>query len=189
MKKTLLLLLIILSPVLVYSQITKSDEVFRNVSVYAGKVAFIKEIQTPSANLDANFSTLRGWSKVNFDQDPFNSSVSYDTKNKRISARSRIELLLPENKSGIREKIIMKYKFEAFFVDNLCIVEITSINYLNDAKANKNTLKQKIKAEDMITYEAVSIQDVNKETRSNVKDNTLYFFNDLIGSLQKAFNK
>lgn len=189
MKKSFALLLIVLFPLLAYSQITKSDEMFKSIHVFSGKVVFVKEIQTLSGDLAENYSVLRNWAKVNFDKDPFNSSVAYDTKNKKISARSRVELLLPEGENGIRGKVIMKYKLDAFFIENMCVVEITDVNYLNNAKQNKNTLNSKIKAEDMITYEAISIQDENKVTRTNVKDNTLYFFNDLIGSLQKNLTK
>lgn len=189
MKKISALLLIILFPLLAYSQVVKSGDVFRSIYVFKGKVVFVKEVQPTSSDLSVNFSKLRNWANINFDRDPFNSSVSYDVKNKKIVARSRVELLLPESESGVRQKVAMKYKFDAFFADNMCVVEITDINYLNNAKQNRNTLKQKIKAEDIITDKAIAIQDENAITRMQIKDNTLYYFNDLINSLERAFTQ
>lgn len=189
MKKTFVLLFAVLSPLLVKAQITGTGEIFRDVQTFEGKVVFVKEIILPSNDLNTNFSNLRNWANINFDKDPFNSSVNYDTKNNKIVARSRVELLLPVNSKGIREKLFMKFKVHAFLKDNLCILEITDINYINDAKANRNTLKQKVKAEDMITDAALAKEDADKGTRIDVRENTLYFYNDLANSLEKALNR
>lgn len=189
MKKIAVLLLTICLPILCYSQITKPDEFFKNVQVYNGKVVFIKEIQPATFNLDRNYFIVKEWGKVNFSKDPFNSSVSNDDKEKRIIGRSRVELLLPENANGIREKIMMKYKIEVFFSGDYCIVEISDVNFVNNAKVNGNTLKQKVKAEDAITNEAIAIQDENTETRDNLRKNAIYYFNDLVNSLQVVLSK
>lgn len=189
MKKLFILLSLIILPLLSYSQIVKSDEVFENVYTFDGKVVFIKQIQPGSSNLDKNYFALKEWARINFAKDPFNSSVDYNDKSKKITAQSRIELLLPENEKGVREKIIMKYRLNGFFDGDLCIVEISNISFINDSKANVNTLQQKIKAEDLITDQAILINDTNKETRTNVRKNALYFFNDLVNSLQNVLNK
>lgn len=178
----------VILPMLISAQITKSDEYFEAVNVFDNKVVFVKEIQPKENNLNKNYFTLKEWAKINFAKDPFNSSVNYDDKNKKITARSRIELLLPENSKGVREKFIMKFRIDAFFSNDLCIVEITDINYINNSKGNGNTLEQKISAEKMISDIAISVQDANKETRANVRKNTIYFLNDLVNSLQNVFN-
>lgn len=189
MKKISILLLIICLPVLCYCQITKADEFFKDVQVYNGKVVFIKEIKPATFNLDRNYFIAKEWAKVNFSKDPFNSSVSNDDKEKRIIGRSRVELLLAENAKSIREKIMMKYKIEIFFSGDYCIVEISDVNFVNDARVNGNTLKQKVKAEDAITDQAIAIQDENTETRDNIRKNAIYYFNDLVNSLQVVLSK
>lgn len=186
MKKLFILLSLIILPLLAHSQIVKSGEVFDNVYTFDGKVVFIKQIQPASSNLDRNYLALKEWARINFAKDPFNSSVDYNDKSKRITAQSRIELLLPENEKGVREKFIMKYRLNGFFDGDLCVIEISNISFINDSKANVNTLQQKISAENMITDQAILINDTNKETRTNVRKNTLYFFNDLVNSLQNV---
>jgi len=186
MKKSLVLLLVMLFPVLAEAQITPSGEIFKDIKTFDGKVVFVKEIKLPVNDVERNYSNLRSWANINFDKDPFNSSVSYDAKNKKIVARSRAELLLPLNAKGIREKLFMKFKLTAFLKDGMCIVEITDISYINDAKANQNTLKQKIRAEDMVTGAALAQNDADRTTRINVKENTVFFFNDLVNSLEKV---
>ena len=188
MKNILFILIVLLSYIPVSAQITKSDQLFSNITTFDGKVVFVKEIKLKDNNLEKSYLTLKEWGKFNFAKDPFNSSINYDDKNRKITARSRIELLLPENGKSIREKHIMKYRLDAFIKDNLCIVEITTISYINDAKANNNTLPQKIKAEDLITDKGISINDSNKDTRLNIRKNTVYFFNDLVNSLQNVLN-
>lgn len=189
MKKLFILLSLTILPLLSYSQIVKTNEIFENVYTFDGKVVFIKQIQPTSNSLDRNYLALKEWARINFAKDPFNSSINYNDKDKKITAQSRIELLLPENEKGIREKIIMKYRLNGFFDGNLCVMEISNISFINDSKANENTLQQKIKAEDMITDRAILINDTNKETRMNIRKNTLYFFNDLVSSLQRVLNK
>ena len=170
------------------AQIAKSNQLFTEVKTFEDKVVFIKELSLSSSNPDKNYLLLKEWGKINFAKDPFNSSINYDDRKKSITAQSRIELVLPENHKSIREKLIMKYRLNAFFQNGLCIMEITNINYINDYKKNNNSLNQKIKAEDLITDKAISIDDPNQETRINTKKNTLYFFNDLVNSLQNFFN-
>lgn len=188
MKKLALILLTILTPFCLFSQITKSNEWFEKVNTFDGKVVFVKEVKPQFDNLEKNYKLLKEWGRANFAKDPFNSSINYDDKNYKITARSRIQLLFPENVKGVKESIIMKYRLDAFFTNNLCVVEITGISFINDAKANGNTLPQKINAEDLITDIALLREDTNKETRINARKSTLFFLNDLLNSLQNVLN-
>lgn len=188
MKKLALILLTLLTPVCLFSQITKPNEWFEKVETFNGKVVFVKEIEPQFNNLEKNYKVLKEWGRANFAKDPFNSSINYDDKNHKITARSRIELLFPENAKGVKEAVIMKYRLDAFFTNNLCIVEITSISFINDSKANGNTLPQKIKAEDFITDAALLLEDTNKATRINARKSTLFFLNDLLNSLQNVLS-
>lgn len=186
MRKLVLILLTTLVSHGVFSQIAKPDEWFEKVTTFDGKVVFVKEIRPQSDDLEKNYKLLKEWGRANFAKDPFNSSINYDDKNKKITARSRVELLFPENARGIRETLIMKYRLDAFFSDDFCIVEITAISFINDPKTNGNTLPQKIKAEDLITDTALSVEDTNKGTRAKARNSTLFFFNDLLDSLQNV---
>ena len=186
MKKLSLILLTLLMPLCLFSQVTKSNEWFEKIYTLDGKVVFIKEIKPQTNNEGQNYKLLKEWGRANFAKDPFNSSINYDDKNHKITARSRIELLFPENAKGVKESIIMKYRLDAFFVGDLCVVEITSISYINNPKANGNTLPQKIKAEDLVTDSALLLEDSNTTTRINARKSTLFFFNDLLNSLQNV---
>ncbi|MFR9166079.1 MAG: DUF4468 domain-containing protein [Dysgonomonas sp.] len=182
---TLLFLFITIS---VSSQIVKSDETFTQVQTFDGKVVFLKEIKLTNPSIDKNYDALKKWGIANFGKDPANSSINSENLKKKITAKSRVELILPENSKGIRESVIMKYRIDSFFSDNMCILEITDISYINDKKANRNSLDQKTSAENIITDRAISIADENQETRINIRKNTLYFINDLTNSLQNALN-
>lgn len=187
MKQSILAFLFFI-PLLASAQIVGTDQNFTDVYTVDGKVVFLKEIKLNNDSIGRNYLILREWMKENYSGDPFNSSIDLDKKRHKTHVVSRVELLLPENSKGIREKIIMKYHFDSFIKDNICVMEITNINFLNNAKENKNTLPQKIKAEDIITNQAITVNDSNKETRENVKKSTLFFLNELNHSLQKVLN-
>jgi len=184
MNKSLLLLLLVCLPTLAFAQITKSGESFTGVFRVNNKVVFIKEIDIKESTPDKAYLILKEWTKLNFAKDVFNSSTNYEDDKKKVTARSRIELLLPEKQDGLREKMIMKYRLDAFIEDNKCIVEITKISFTNNKKENNNTLPKKISAEDLISDWAISLNDINSETRLNTKKSTLYYLNELISSLQ-----
>jgi len=178
-----------LLPVLAFAQITKTGEQFTNVHLVKDKVVFIKEIALKEKDYKKNYSTLKDWTKRNYAKDPFVSGISLEDKSMVATAKSRIELVLPENTRGTRERMTMRYRLDAFFVDEFCVVEITNMVYHNNPKANGNTLPKTIKAEDLITDNAINIDDADSETRLNTKKSTLYFVNQLINSLQEEFNR
>ncbi|GAB6011868.1 DUF4468 domain-containing protein [Viscerimonas tarda] len=175
-------------PVMAFAQIVKTDEIFTDVYTFDGKVAFLKEIQVGDIPRDKSYLDLKRWFRQNYSGDPFNSSIDFSRKKYSAHAVSRIELLLPENSEGISRKVIMKYTFNAFLMNGLCVVEVSNISYLNNPKVNKNTLPDKVKAEDMISDSALSVADANNEIRQNTRKSTLFFLNELSLSLEKALN-
>jgi len=189
MKKSIFILSLFLFSLSAYTQITGTNERFTGISTFDGKVVFVKEIRLNSTSADKNYTALKDWAKNNYAKDHFNSSFSYDDKNHRITVRSRIELLLPEKVAGKRDEVIMKFRIDSYIKNNICVVEITDINYLNARKENVNTLPEKVKAENMVTDKAIEINDANRETRINTRKGTIYYFNDLIDSVQKALNE
>lgn len=157
---------------------------FSNVPMFDGKVVFIKEIPLKSINTNHNFSILKNWGQINFGNDPLVSSVLARSKEKKIYCASKIELLLPKNKQNVREKVIMDYKLDAFLLNNKCIFEIKDITYSVQKSKNTDLLKTNFSAEEMISDNAMQINDNLKELRSNTRAATLYFFNQLADNLE-----
>lgn len=171
-----------------FAQVVRQGELFVNVSEIQGKIVFLKEIPTKKGiSPDASYNTLKDWAKDNYGRDPFISSVRYDNRNKEIIAKSRIELLLPPNASGVREKMIMRYRINSFIFDNKCVLEITDISYLYENTKGDKTLPRVIRAEQFITDKALKTDDNFQELRSNTRKSTLYFLNELTKLFEKQF--
>jgi len=187
MKKSIFIFLFFF-PVLLSAQIVKSGEDFTNVYLFDGKVVFLKEIRLKNDSIEKNYLVLREWMKENYSGDPLNSSIDFSKKRHAAKAISRVELLLPENSKGRREKLIMKYTLDSFITNNVCVMEISNISFINNKKANNNTLSDKIKAENMISDNALAIDDSNSETRKNTRKSVLFFLNELSHSLQQVYS-
>ncbi|MDR1089447.1 MAG: hypothetical protein LBL79_00080, partial [Prevotella sp.] len=115
MKKILFCIICGLLPVLGFAQVVKLGERFTKVPVIEEKVTFIKEIPMKDGiSASDNYKLLKQWATDNYGRDPFISSVRYDGVNQEFIAKSRIELLLPANSKGVREKMIMRYRINGF---------------------------------------------------------------------------
>lgn len=172
-----------------FSQVVKLGESFSDVPMVQGKVVFLKEIPAKKGfSTDANYNVLKDWAKNNYGRDPFISSVRYDTRNKEIIAKSRIELLLPANTKGVREKMIMRYRVNTFLFEDKCVLEITDISYMYQNTKGDQTLPKIVRAEDFITDKALDINDILTELRSNTRKSTLFFLNELAKDFEKQFN-
>jgi hypothetical protein len=152
-------------------------EPFKNVPLENGKVVFRRELKLNSANEEANFEALRVWARDNYGKDPFISSVRYDRKNMLITAKSRIELLLPLNSKNIREKIVMRYRIDVNLVGKQCTVVFREISFLYENPMKTTILPKISKAEAIISDQAITIQDEREELRANIRKSTLYFIN------------
>ena len=188
MKKIATYILVSLLSSMSFAQVVKQGEKFTKVPVIEGKVTFLKEIPLKGdIPAEENYRLLKEWAIVNYGKDPFISSVRHDPNNQEFIAKSRIELLLPANAKGVREKIIMRYRINGFIFRNKCVLEITEISYLYDNSKNKKMLPRIIRAEDFITDNALTIKDELVEFRINTKKSTLFFLDEISEDFEKKF--
>lgn len=169
-----------------HAQITRQNELFKDVPVVNNKVVFVKEVKAQGKSAIDNYEILKGWAKVNYGKDPFISSVRYDSRKNEIVAKSRIELVLPENSEGVREKIIMRFRVDGFIFDDKCVLEISDLSYLHE-NAKSKKLPRIIRAENFITNELIEEDDPLKELRINARKSTLYFLNSLGKDFEEQF--
>ena len=188
MKKLILYTICFMLSAVCFSQVVKSGESFINVPVIEGKVTFLKEIPSnKDISTEANYKILKEWAIINYGKDPFISSVRHDTKNNEFIAKSRIELLLPANSKGVREKMIMRYRINGFLFQDKCVLEVTDISYLDENQANDKLLPRVIRAEDFITDNALELNDNIQEFRVNTRKSTLYFLNEISKDFEGKF--
>lgn len=169
-----------------FSQITRQNESFERIYLIENRVAFVKEIQLKDASTQKSYDILVDWAKENYGKDPFISSIRYDADKKELMAKSRIELILPANPQGIREKMVMRYRIDGFIRDNKCILEITELTYLHENTRDQR-LPRIIRSEEFITDSSIKIGDDLQYLRINTKKSTLYFLNELTKDLEKRF--
>lgn len=180
--KKLLLIISFLYSIMCSAQIVKDGEAFSDVTTFDGKVVFLKELKLNAGDSEKNYKVLKEWGRENFSKDPFVSSVRYDARNKEIIAKSRIELLLPPNAKNVREKVVMRYRLNAFIFQDKCVLEVKDISYMYNSTTEKSA--QKIfRAEEMITNQVLEEQGALNELRLNTKKSTLYFLNELLDGL------
>lgn len=178
-------ILLLLSFVYGYGQNLIQNDKFIYVTTFKNKVVFLKEIPISNKNMDYNYFVLKEWGKKNYSNDITQSNIRYDNKNKEILVKSRVELILPENSEGLRESVLMIYHLNAFILDNKCILEVKNITY----NSPERTTIRSFKAEDIISDEAIRINDDLGEFRVNTKKSTLYFLNELANELADVLNK
>jgi hypothetical protein len=181
-------LVLLLFPAMAIAQIVKPGENFTNVYTFEGKVIFFKEIRLKDRQADRNYELMHGWMKKNYSGDPLNSSVDFKKKENRALAVSRAELSLSDDSTGIKAKMIMKYTLNTFIVDDICVMEMSHISFLNNAKENKNSLSDKISAEDLISDAALLKADGNAALRQCTRKSVLYFLNQLSDDFEQALS-
>lgn len=131
-------------------------------------------MQEGQSSDDATFEKIKAWGKKTYGDDPFNSNIRYDNKNKEIRIISKIELVLPENTEGVRETVQMRYKANVFLIQNKCVLEIRSIAYFIGTGKKKKAYK----GEDVLFTQSANTSFSN-EFRENLKKSTLFFLNEL----------
>jgi hypothetical protein len=177
-----------LLPLLSYAQVVKLGERFTKVPVIEEKVTFLKEIPVKKdISIQANYKLLKSWATDNYGRDPFISSVRHDDVNNEFIAKSRIELLLPANSKGVREKMVMRYRINGFLFQDKCVLEITDISYLYENSNKNRLLPRVIRAEDFITDKAIAVDDELLEYRINTRKSTLYFLEELSKDFEAKF--
>ncbi len=183
-----IILICILLPGMAFSQVVKQGEKFTEVPLVEGKVTFLKEIPSrKEVSKESNYAILKEWAIINYGKDPFISSVRHDEKNSEFIAKSRIELLLPANSKGVREKMVMRYRINGFLFQDKCVLEITEISYLYENSKNNTLLPRVIRAEDFITDTAIGTRDNIHEYKENTRKSTLYFLNEVAKDFESKF--
>lgn len=171
-----------------FAQIAKQGDKYTTVPLFEGKVTFIKEVPAKAnLSIEGNYTIMKDWAGINFGKDPFISSIRYGYQKHDFIAKSRIELLLPPDSKGIREKMIMRYRVNGFLFKDKCVLEITDISYLYENSGKGNLLSRIIRAEDFITDEALKVNDGFQELKSNTRKSTLYFLNELVTDFEEKF--
>lgn len=188
MKKYIFYIIVCILPSISFAQVVGLGEKFTLVPLVEEKVTFLKEIPTKQdMSKEENYNLLKDWAIEKYGKDPFYSSLRHDSKNQEFISKSRIELILPANAKGVREKMIMRYRINGFIFQDKCVLEITEISYLYE-NSNKNKLLPRIiRAEDFITDEAVATNDDVKEYRENTRKSTLFFLDELSESFEQQF--
>lgn len=186
MKKILFFIICTLATTTISAQITRQSELFKDVPIINGKVVFVKEVKLQGKSVEQNYELLKKWAKENYGKDPFVSSVRYDSRKNEVVGKSRIELVLPENSKGEREKMVMRYRIDAFLFDDKCVLEISDMSYLHE-NATKKDLPRVIRAENLITDKLVDEDNPLRELRINARKSTLYFVNTLAKDFEEQF--
>lgn len=183
-KKSLLLLVmtLILIPL-------KGQSAFTAVPVVSGKVVFQQFIHVDQGlSPDQKYSILYKWGKDNYSGNPLLAGIRFDDSNRSITVSSKVELLLPQNSAGVREKLIMNYRFDASVTNAGCMLQVRDITYQNPQEKKPSFLAKTFSAEDTITAEAIAAANgSDKEFKQNTQKGSLYFLNELYDDLSQIF--
>lgn len=191
MRKLITLFIFSITVFRISAQITGLNQEVVSVPLIEGKVAFVKEvpIATGISRREA-FEKINRWATDSYGRDPFISSMRSDKDKLEIVAKSRIELLLPADSKGIRERFVMRYRINSYITeDGKCILEVEDIALLyqgikGDVKAKK--IPRILRAENFISDTAIDIEDDLSEIRLNTKKSTLFFINQLFKNFEVA---
>lgn len=162
-----------------FAQDLLQNDKFSYAPLFNDQVVLIKEIPLKSNDMEKVFFFVKEWGKERYSTDPLISNIRYDNRNKEIIIKSKIELLLPENKNKTRDKVVMTYHLNTFILNNKCVFEVKGISY------KLNNPKQILQAESTITQSALAKKDAQQELRKNIQLSTLFFFNEQVESLEK----
>lgn len=189
MKRILFTLGLALSFIIGGNAQTQKENVFSNVPEVNGKVVFQQFIHTDQGlSEDQSYSLLFKWGKDNYAGNPLLSGIRFNEKEKSITVSSKVELLLPENSKGIREKMMMNYRFDASITNAGCVLVIRDMNYLNVKEKGKSFFPKTLSAEEMIVDGAIDAVSSEKELKQNLRKGTLYFLNELYNDLKKELS-
>lgn len=189
MKKYSIFLLFSLLTVFASKAQDFNDPVFTSVSVTNGKVVFQQFMHANKVlSEEQRYALLYKWGKDKFTGNPLLSGIRFDDKARSITVSSKTELLLAAYKEGVREKMLMNYRFDASITSSGCMLVIRDITYQNVQGKDASFFPKSYSAEDMITDSAIASQADMKELRTNTRKATLDFLNDLYNSLNGVFD-
>ncbi len=168
---------------------TQKENVFSGVPEVNGKVVFQQFIHTHQGlSEDQSYSLLYKWGKDNYAGNPLLSGIRFNEKERSITVSSKVELLLPENSEGVREKTMMNYRFDATITNAGCVLMIRDITYQNVQEKGRSFFPKTSSAEDMITDSAINSNSSDNELNTNLRKGTLYFLNELYNDLKNELS-
>lgn len=168
---------------------TQNENVFTSVPEVNGKVVFQQFIHTHQGlNEDQSYAILYKWGKDNYASNPLLSGIRFNDKDKSITVSSKVELLLPENSQGVREKMVMNYRFDANITNVGCVLKVRDITYQTVREKGKSFFPKTSSAEEMITESAINSVSEEKELKDNLRKGTLYFLNELYNDLRRQLS-
>ena len=189
MKRILFIISLVFSFSVVVNAQTEKENVFTNVPEVNGKVVFQQFIHTHQGlNEDQSYALLYKWGKDNYAGNPLLSGIRFIDKDKSLSVSSKVELLLPEDSKGVRQKMMMNYRFDASISNAGCLLVIRDVTYQDVKDKGKNFFPRLIAAEDMITDKSVNSDSDTKELKANLRKGTLYFLNELYNDLKTVLS-
>lgn len=163
-----------------FAQELLQNDKFTYAPLFENQVVIMKEIPLVNTDSVKNFHIVKEWGKERYASAPLLSNIRYDNTNLEIIIKSKIELLLPENRNNVREKAVMTYHLNVFILNGKCVFEVKGISY------KVNNIKNSLKAEDTITQSAIAAEGPQQELRINIQKGTFYFLNELADSLEAA---
>lgn len=191
MKRLFIIFILTVAVLGAKAQITGLNQEVTAVPIIEDKVAFVKEVPLKQGKTRKEaFDMMSLWANNSYGRDPFISSVRFDKEKLEIVAKSRIELLLPTDSKGVRERFVMRYRINSFITDDdKCVLEVEEMSLLYQAikgTEKSKSLPRLLKAEDFITDKAISVDDNLSEIRLNTRKSTIYFINQLFKNFEVA---
>lgn len=165
---------------------TQKENVFSSVPEVNGKVVFQQFIHTQGLSEDQSYSLLYKWGKDNYAGNPLLSGIRFNEKEKSVTVSSKVELVLPENSDGVRQKMMMNYRFDANITNAGCVLVIRDVTFQSVKEKGRRFFPKQYTAEEMITDNAINSASDEKEFRTNLRKSTLYFLNELYNDLKQV---
>ena len=185
MKRILFIIGLVFAFVVYGNAQNQNENVFSSVPEVNGKVVFQQFIHTHDGlSEDQSYAILYKWGKDNYAGNPLLSGIRFNEKDKSITVSSKVELLLPEDSNGVRQKKMMNYRFDASITSAGCVLIIRDVTF-QDAEKAKTLFPKLSSAEDMITDSSINSNESEKEYKTNLRKGTLYFLNELYNDLKK----
>lgn len=179
---------IILS-LLMFTLQAKNQQAFNRVPIVNNKVVFQQFIHVDDVfNADQRYSLLYKWGKDNYSGNPLLAGIRFDDTKHSVTVSSKVELLLPENNAGVREKVIMSYRFDLSVTQGGCTLVVRDISFHNPLIKGASLFTKSFSAESTITNEAIAAAEgLDREFKLNVQKGTLYFLNELHKDISALF--
>jgi len=189
MKRILFIISLVFSFSVAVNAQTEKENVFTSVPEVNRKVVFQQFIHTHQGlNEDQSYALLYKWGKDNYAGNPLLSGIRFIDKDKSLSVSSKVELLLPEDSQGVRQKMMMNYRFDATITNAGCLLVIRDVTYQDVKDKGRNFFPRLIAAEDMITDSSVNSDSDSKELKANLRKGTLFFLNEFYNDLKAALS-